>query len=120
MIVDKIDAPRVERAAGGDDEHEGAARFDRRARGGNERLARGHAERTAHEGKILHGDDGGFAVDVTTGEVTLAIAPPVGAAVTAGFEFDVPVRFDTDALDVTLDFERLGTITSIPLIEVRR
>jgi hypothetical protein len=33
----------------------------------------------------------------------------------AGFEFDVPVRFDTDMLDVTLDFERLGSITSIPL-----
>jgi hypothetical protein len=29
------------------------------------------------------------------------------------------VRFDTDVLDVTLDIERLGSITSIPLIEVR-
>jgi uncharacterized protein (TIGR02217 family) len=39
---------------------------------------------------------------------------------TAGFEFDVPVRFDTDVLDVTLDLERLGSITSIPLLELRR
>ena len=38
----------------------------------------------------------------------------------AGFEFDVPVRFDTDVLDVTLDLERLGSITSIPLLEIRR
>src|SRR6056297_2287235 len=38
------------------------------------------------------------------------------AAITAGFEFDVPVRFDTDVLDVTLDLERLGSITSIPLL----
>ena len=38
----------------------------------------------------------------------------------AGFEFDVPVRFDTDTLDVTLDLERLGSITSIPLLEIRR
>ena len=38
----------------------------------------------------------------------------------AGFEFDVPVRFDSDALDVTLDFERIGSITSIPLLEIRR
>ena len=30
------------------------------------------------------------------------------------------VRFDTDALDVTLDLERLGSITSIPLLELRR
>ena len=52
--------------------------------------------------------------------VVLRRAPMMEAPVTAGFEFDVPVRFDTDSLDVTLDFERLGTITSIPLIEVRR
>jgi len=37
-----------------------------------------------------------FSVDTTTGEVTLSTPPGVGAAVTAGFEFDVPVRFDTD------------------------
>ena len=47
-------------------------------------------------------------------------APGAGVVITAGFEFDVPVRFDTDALDVTLDIERLGSITSIPLLEIRR
>ncbi|MCT8999722.1 DUF2460 domain-containing protein [Chelativorans intermedius] len=63
---------------------------------------------------------GGWSVDATTGVVTFDMAPAMGAAVTAGFEFDVPVRFDTDALDVTLDLERLGSITSIPLLEIRR
>jgi uncharacterized protein (TIGR02217 family) len=62
----------------------------------------------------------GWTVNTTTGAVTFAAAPAAGVAITAGFEFDVPVRFDTDMLDVTLDFERLGSITSIPLIEVRR
>ena len=62
----------------------------------------------------------GWTVNTTTGVVTFAAAPALGVAITAGFEFDVPVRFDTDSLDVTLDFERLGSITSIPLIEVRR
>jgi len=62
----------------------------------------------------------GWSVDTTTGIVTFTAAPANGAAITAGFEFDVPVRFDTDRLDVTHDIERLGTITSIPLIEVRR
>ena len=56
----------------------------------------------------------------TTGLVTFTAPPPGGTAITAGFEFDVPVRFDTDRLDVTHDLERLGSITSIPLIEVRR
>ena len=52
--------------------------------------------------------------------VTFTTAPGAGVAITAGFEFDAPVRFDTDMLDVTLDLERLGSITSIPLLEIRR
>jgi uncharacterized protein (TIGR02217 family) len=62
----------------------------------------------------------GWSVDTTTGIVTFAGAPGAGVAITAGFEFDVPVRFDSDALDVTLDLERTGSITSIPLVEIRR
>jgi uncharacterized protein (TIGR02217 family) len=56
----------------------------------------------------------------TSGVVTFDAAPGAGVAIAAGFEFDVPVRFDTDVLDVTLDLERLGSITSIPLLEIRR
>ncbi|CUH17629.1 hypothetical protein JSE7799_00400 [Jannaschia seosinensis] len=62
----------------------------------------------------------GWLVDTTTGVVAFDTAPAAGVAITAGFAFDVPVRFDTDALDVTLDTERLGSITSIPLVEIRR
>jgi len=62
----------------------------------------------------------GWTVDTTTGVVTFDTAPAAGLAITAGYAFDVPVRFDTDALDVTLDLERLGSITSIPLLEIRR
>ena len=62
----------------------------------------------------------GWTLDVATGVVTFTTAPGNGVIVRAGFEFDVPVRFDTDMLDVTLDIERLGSITSIPLVEIRR
>ena len=62
----------------------------------------------------------GWSVNATTGIVTFDSAPAAGAPVTAGFQFDVPVRFDTDQLDVTLDLERLGSITSTPLLEIRR
>ena len=61
----------------------------------------------------------GWSVSTATGLITFSTAPATGLAITAGFEFDVPVRFDTDALDVTLDLERLGSITSIPLVEIR-
>lgn len=62
----------------------------------------------------------GWSVATTTGLVTFGSAPGAGIAITAGFAFDVPVRFDTDLLDITLDLERLGSITSIPLVEIRR
>jgi len=60
-----------------------------------------------------------FSVDVTTGLVRFATPPPAGAAITAGFEFDVPVRFDTDALSINLAGFRAGDIPSIPLVEIR-
>lgn len=63
---------------------------------------------------------GGWSVDPASGSVSFAVPPAAGASITAGFEFDVPVRFDTDQLDVVLDIERLGSITSIPLVEIRR
>ena len=64
-------------------------------------------------------DAGEFTVDAATGEVTLAVASAVGAAVTAGFEFDVPVRFDADRIEVTLESFEAGRMAAVPLIEVR-
>jgi uncharacterized protein (TIGR02217 family) len=46
-------------------------------------------------------------------------APPDGAAVSAGFLFDVPVRFDTDYLEVDLSAFAAGAIPKIPLVEIR-
>jgi len=60
-----------------------------------------------------------FASDATTGLATFDTAPPPGAAITAGFLFDVPVRFDTDRLDVNLTSFAAGDIPSIPLVEIR-
>ena len=59
-----------------------------------------------------------FAVDWATGLVTLVQAPALGAAVTAGFEFHVPVRFDTERIAISLTAFKAGQIPSIPLIEV--
>ena len=61
---------------------------------------------------------GGFGVDHATGVVTFASAPASGAVVRAGFRFDVPVRFDTDRIEVDLKAFEAGRIPSIPLIEV--
>lgn len=61
----------------------------------------------------------GWSVDATSGLVTFAAAPAGGVAVTAGFEFDVPARFDTDSLLVNLANFAAGEIPSIPIVEVR-
>lgn len=62
-----------------------------------------------------------FTVNSTTGVVTFNAGsiPANGATVTAGFEFDVPVRFDTDEITVNLSHFEAGDIPEIPLIEVR-
>ena len=63
----------------------------------------------------------GVSVDTTTGLVSFAPGhlPPPGAAVTAGYQFDVPVRFDTDYLEVDLSAFAAGAIPKIPGVEMR-
>jgi uncharacterized protein (TIGR02217 family) len=61
----------------------------------------------------------GWSIDATTGLVTFAAAPAIGVAATAGFEFDVPARFDTDQIEVDLDHFQIGSIQSVPIIEIR-
>lgn len=78
-------------------------------------------------GSVLVGVDGvgivegaGFTLDVETGEIVFATGaiPPEGASITAGFEFDVPVRFDTERLSVSLAAFKAGQIPAIPLVEI--
>jgi len=62
-----------------------------------------------------------FTVDFTSGLVTFlpGHVPTSGQSVTAGFLFDVPVRFDTDYLEVDLSAFAAGAIPQIPLVEIR-
>ncbi len=63
----------------------------------------------------------GYVVDTTAGVVTFTEAhiPGSGQAVTAGFEFDVPVRFDTDQFEINLNQIEAGSIPHIPIVEIR-
>ena len=61
---------------------------------------------------------GGWSLE-EGGEVLFAVAPAAGVAVTAGFEFDVPVRFASDRLEITRATMLAGEIASVPLVEVR-
>jgi uncharacterized protein (TIGR02217 family) len=62
---------------------------------------------------------GGWSVDAATGIVSFDVAPAPGVAVTAGFEFDVPVRFDADRLEVSVSGFEAGEVPSVPVVEIR-
>ena len=62
-----------------------------------------------------------YAIDIASGMVQFdsANVPESGAVITAGYEFDVPVRFDSDEILVNLRTFEAGDIPSIPLVELR-
>jgi uncharacterized protein (TIGR02217 family) len=60
-----------------------------------------------------------FTVDPATGLLHFASPPEPGAPITAGFEFDVPVRFDTDRIQTSVASFRAGDVPSVPVLEVR-
>ncbi|MGR6431551.1 phage distal tail protein, Rcc01695 family [Rhizobium sp. PAMB 3174] len=61
-----------------------------------------------------------YGIDHAMGLVVFSAGhlPGDGVAVTAGFEFDVPVRFATDRIDVNLQAFNAGRIPTIPLMEI--
>jgi uncharacterized protein (TIGR02217 family) len=61
----------------------------------------------------------GVSVSTTSGVVTFTSAPTTGQAISASFQFDVPVRFDTDRLSASLDAYGIHSWLDIPLVEVR-
>jgi uncharacterized protein (TIGR02217 family) len=74
-------------------------------------------------GSVIVGLDGAEALDVTVdavaGTVTFVQAPAIGTVVTAGFLFDVPVRFDTDSLRVSIGGFEAGEVPDVPVAEIR-
>jgi len=60
-----------------------------------------------------------FTLDTARGEITFAVAPSPGEQVTAGFEFDVPVRFDTDRIQTSVASFQAGDMPNVPVVEVR-
>lgn len=58
------------------------------------------------------------STNLLTGIITFAVPPANGTAVTATFQFDVPVRFDVDQIPINVQTFAAGSIPSIPVIEV--
>ena len=60
-----------------------------------------------------------FEVNTSTGQITFANPPDPGMEIYAGFEFDVPVRFDTDRILTSVSSFQAGQVPNVPVIEVR-
>lgn len=60
-----------------------------------------------------------FSVNAETGEVSFTLPPELGTRVSAGFEFDVPVRFDADTVQTSVASFQAGDVPSVPIVEIR-
>ncbi|AXI47036.1 TIGR02217 family protein [Sulfitobacter sp. SK012] len=60
-----------------------------------------------------------FEVNATTGVLTFFHPPDPATRVLAGFEFDVPVRFDSDRILTSVASFHAGQVPDVPIIEVR-
>ncbi len=70
---------------------------------------------------VLHSEGTDYTIDESTGLVTFLPAhiPASGQTITAGYEFDVAVRFDSDQLKINMSCFHSGEIPDIPIIEIR-
>ncbi|WP_343079345.1 DUF2460 domain-containing protein [Ostreiculturibacter nitratireducens] len=60
-----------------------------------------------------------FDVDTTTGILFFEVPPAMNETITAGYEFDVPVRFDIDRIQTSVASFHAGEVPSVPVVEVR-
>ena len=69
-------------------------------------------------GRQLISDE--FSVDYSTGVVTLQmLIENLDMKITADFEFDIPARFDTDYLPVTMESHGFFSLPEIPITEIK-
>lgn len=77
----------------------------------------GSVQAAIGQNAMVLGED--FEVDTTTGEIHFNRPPEIGAEIHAGFEFDVPVRFDTDLIQISVASFKAGEVPNVPVLEVR-
>ena len=67
----------------------------------------------------LNGSTVPSELDAINGLIRFANPPAAGVVISAGYEFDVPVRFDTDRLEINLAAYQAGQIPNVPIVEIR-
>lgn len=70
-------------------------------------------------GGVMFAQGVDYQVDHDTGLVSFSHPPDSGAEIRAGFEFDVPVRFATDAILTSVSSFQAGEVPDVPVVEIR-
>ncbi len=60
-----------------------------------------------------------YEIDLTSGIVRFEKPPASSMRIMAGYEFDVPVRFDTDRVQTSVASFQAGDVPNVPVVEVR-
>lgn len=60
-----------------------------------------------------------YEIDINTGMISFGHPPDLDVEIKAGFEFDVPVRFDTDRIQTSVASFQAGEVPDVPVVEVR-
>lgn len=60
-----------------------------------------------------------YTIDINTGIITMVTAPAAAEVVGLIAEFDIPVRFGLDQLNINMATFEAGTLPAIPLVEIR-
>lgn len=60
----------------------------------------------------------GWTLDATTGQISFAAPPAAASRITAGYEFDCPVRFDADEMSAVVEAFGAGRVAAIGLLEL--
>ncbi|MEP3844792.1 MAG: DUF2460 domain-containing protein [Paracoccaceae bacterium] len=60
-----------------------------------------------------------YEVDTSRGMITFSHPPDPDVEISAGYEFDVPVRFDTGSIQTSVASFNAGDVPSVPIVEVR-
>ena len=61
----------------------------------------------------------GWTLNASTGVLAFATAPAAGAVIAWAGKFDVPARFDTDEMKISIEAVQIGNWPSIPIVEIR-
>ena len=61
----------------------------------------------------------GYDIDYKTGMLMFHLPPPKDVMIIATCEFDIPARFDTDALAVSIDYADIYSWNNIPIVEIK-